>query len=72
MNVELHWLKQHKNQYRVEKKGGFRGFTHRSLIFPLQRNLSIDLGCKSIDWFLYDRNINLKCVKVLHGILLFR
>lgn len=28
--------------------------THERLIFPAYRNQSIDLFCKSVDWFLYD------------------
>ena len=32
---------------------------------PTIRNLSIDLHCKSIDWFLYDRNIGIKKIKPL-------
>ena len=31
-------------------------------MFPTYRNQSIDLQCKSIDWFLYERNIGMKKV----------
>ena len=33
-------------------------------MFPSYRNQSVDLLCKSIDWFLYDENIGLQKVKV--------
>ena len=36
----------------------FISLIHLSLIFHLYRNQSVDLHCKSIDWFLYDVNID--------------
>ena len=32
-------------------------------MFPAYRNQSIDLQCKSIDWFLFEGNIDMKKVK---------
>ena len=33
-------------------------------MFPSYRNQSINLHCKSIDWFLYEGNIGMKKVKI--------
>ena len=33
-------------------------------MFPPYRNQSIDLQCKSIDWFLYEGKVGMKKVKV--------
>ena len=35
-------------------------------MFPTIRNQSIDLNYKSIDWFLYDKNIGMKKITVSH------
>ena len=37
-------------------------------MFPSYRNQSVDLLCKSTDWFLYDGNIgrySVKCLKII-------
>ena len=33
-------------------------------MFPTIKNQSIDLDCKPIDWFLYDKNVGMKKITV--------
>ena len=50
--------------FYVQKKGWEQSLSYISLILPPYRNLSIDLQCKSFDWFPYECNIGLTWVKV--------
>ena len=40
-----------------EQANGNIILTPKRSIFPSYRNQSVDLSCKSADWFLYDGNI---------------
>ena len=44
--------------------------SHRPMI-PSYKNQSTDLPYMSIDWFLYNRNFGLKCVKITRPVLLW-
>ena len=46
------------------RSGYYETLTLSRPMLPSYRNLSVDLLCRSTDWFLYDGNIGLQNVKL--------
>ena len=46
--------------------------TYVRSIFQLYRNQPNDFKCRSVDWFLYDRKVRLKCVKKVAFVYMLR